>query len=118
MHRFRQLKVYQKALSFSKDVRKITRSFPKEEMFVLSAQFRRAADSVILNIAEGAGNHSSREFMRFLVYALRSGYECIACLDIAKEEEFVKEKAYTELFMQIDEIIAMLYGLQKSLLKP
>ena len=115
MHRFRDLNVYQKGIEFAKRVRKETKLLPKEELFVLTSQFRRAADSIILNIAEGSGNSSKKEFSRFLDYSIRSGYECIGCLDIALESEYVSSNTHRELFHQVDEIIAMLVGLQKSL---
>ena len=115
MHKFSELKVYQKALAFTKTVRKTTKSFPKDEMFGLSAQFRRAADSIVLNIAEGAGNTSKKEFSRFLDYSIRSGFECIGCCDIARENEFLSTLSYSEIVKAVNEIIAMLDGLQKSL---
>lgn len=58
MHKLQDLKVYHKALNFTRVVRLKTRAFPKNELFVLVSQFRRAADSIALNIAEGAGNTS------------------------------------------------------------
>src|SRR5437899_11377548 len=89
MHKVKELKVYQKGLRLTKLIRQTTESFPREELFILTAQFRRAADSVVLNIAEGAGNSSKKEFSRFLDYAIRSGFECIGCADIALENEFL-----------------------------
>ncbi len=115
MHKFRELKVYQKGLKFVKRVRKETKSFPKDELFVLTSQFKRAADSIVLNIAEGAGNSSKKEFARFLDYSIRSGYECVGCLDIALELEYTTTQIHQECCSDVDEIIAMLVGLQKSL---
>jgi four helix bundle protein len=115
MNKFKDLKVYQKALKFTKLVRRTIRTFSKEELFGLTSQFRRAADSIVLNIAEGAGNSSKKEFARFLDYSIRSGFECIGCLDIALENELIKEITYQKLLNDVNEIIAMLDGLQKSL---
>ena len=115
MHKFKDLKVYQKALKFTKLVRQTVRTFPKDELFGLTSQFRRAADSIVLNIAEGAGNSSKKEFSKFLDYSIRSGFECIGCLDIALENEYIKESTYQKLLNDVNEIIAMLDGLQKSL---
>ncbi len=70
VHDFRKLEVYRRALEFSSTVRKITRKFPREEMFGLVSQYRRAADSIVLNIAEGAGSSSKREFAKFLGYSI------------------------------------------------
>lgn len=92
MHNFRKLKVYEKALSFSKTVRVVTRKFPKDELFALTSQFRRAADSIVLNIAGGAGNRSDKEFAKFLDYAIRSAHERIGCADVALINEYILEK--------------------------
>jgi four helix bundle protein len=115
MHNFRKLKVYLKALNFTKVVRFATRKFPKDELFALTSQFRRAADSIVLNIAEGAGNRSNREFAKFLDYAIRSGHECVGCLDVALTNEYLSEATHSEMFKEVDEVIAMLIGFQKTL---
>ena len=86
-------------------------------MFSLASQMNRAGDSIALNIAEGAGNYSQKEFSKFLVYSIRSAYECIGCLDIALENKFINPDEKESVFKNIDEVIAMLVGLQKSLLK-
>ena len=117
MEKFRTLRVYQKALEFTKAVRKTTKIFPKDELFGLISQFRRASDSIVLNIAEGAGNSSKKEFARFLDFSIRSGFECIGCLDIAIANDYIEKENYEKLLSDINEIIAMLYGLKKSLFK-
>jgi len=117
MEKFRTLHVYQKALELSKEARKITRSFPKDELFGLISQFRRASDSLVLNIAEGAGNSSKKEFARFLDFSIRSGFECIGCLDIAITNGYLDKENYESILSSVNEIIAMLYGFKKSLLK-
>jgi four helix bundle protein len=98
-------------------VRKTTKSFPRDELFGLISQFRRASDSIVLNIAEGAGNSTKKEFARFLDFSIRSGFECIGCLDIALENEYIEKENYDRLLAKDNEIIAMLYGLKKSLFK-
>ena len=117
MNKFKDLSVYQKALELTKSIRSKTASFPKTEMFGLTAQFRRAGDSIVLNIAEGAGDTSPREFARFLVIAIRSGFECLACCDIAVTNEYMRREDHSMLSDRINEIIAMLNGLRKSVLK-
>ena len=115
MNRFKDLDVYRKALAFTTVVRETTKQFPKDEVFGLSSQFKRAADSIVLNIAEGSGNTSDKEFARFLDYSIRSGFECIGCLDIALENKFINQSEYSTISSQVKEITAMLYGLKKSL---
>src|SRR3972149_110992 len=104
MHNFRKLKVYQNALHFTRTVRVVTRTFPKDELYSLTTQFRRAADSIVLNISEGAGNRSNKEFAKFLDYAIRSAHECIGCTDISRSEEYIDEHLRSDLFTEADEI--------------
>jgi hypothetical protein len=66
MHNYKELKVWQKAMDVVVTVYELTRSFPKDELFGLTSQLRRAAVSIPLNIAEGAGCNSDLEFARFL----------------------------------------------------
>ena len=117
MHNFRKLLVYQKAIKFTPTARKVIKRFPKEEMFALSSQFRRATDSIALNIAEGAGNESAKETTKFLGYSIRSAYECLCCLDIAVENDYltVSDSRLVENF--VDELIKMLVALQKTISK-
>jgi four helix bundle protein len=117
MHRLKRLDVYQKALTLTKEIRQVAKNFPREELFGLTSQFKRAGDSIALNLAEGAGNKSNKEFIKFLGYSIRSGFECLCCLDIALENSFIKESTHKDVFFRVNEIIAMLYGLQKHLSK-
>jgi len=117
VHDFRRLDVYARALRFTRKVRLTTALFPRDELFSLTSQFRRASDSVVLNIAEGAGNKSKREFARFLGYAIRSGFECGGCADIAKTQDYIDEAEYETLVAEGQEIIAMLVGLQRAVLR-
>lgn len=117
MHKYEDLNVYQKALAYTNTVRIATKSFPKDELYSLTSQFRRAADSIALNITEGAGNYSNKEFARFLTYSIRSGFECKGCVDIALINGYIDEISKQVLKNDANEIIAMLDGLYKSLNK-
>jgi four helix bundle protein len=117
MHRFHELEVYKKAIKFTRSVRDITNTFPRQELFMLTSQFVRAADSIAQNIAEGAGNKSRKEFAKFVGYSIRSGYECVGCADIALEQDYYSRNIHQKIFQEVDSIIAMLVGLQKSLEK-
>ncbi len=115
MHDFRKLDVYKRALLFTRTIRRVTAKFPRDEMFALTAQYRRAIDSVVLNISEGAGSGSKKEFSKFLGYSIRSGYECGDCADIAAVQKYITKKEYSELIQETNEIVSMLIGLQRSL---
>jgi hypothetical protein len=66
--KFEQLKVWQKALELSENINELAKEFPRDEIYVLSTQIKRAADSVALNIAEGSTGQTNADFKRFLSY--------------------------------------------------
>jgi four helix bundle protein len=68
--KFEKLIVWQKAVDLSDKVNQLCKKFPKDELYILTSQFKRAADSVALNIAEGSTGQSNPEFNKFLGYAL------------------------------------------------
>jgi four helix bundle protein len=115
MHNFRKLKIYQKAVGFSVLIYELTKTFPKEELFGLTNQIRRAVISISLNIAEGSGNKSNKEFKRFVEFALRSNYEVMSCLEIALRLNYCNKEDYDSLIAESDEIAAMLVGFSKQL---
>jgi len=88
---FERLRVYQDSLSFSKQVYKITRSFPKDELFGITSQLRRAALSICLNIAEGS-SLTKTEFKNFLRRARGSVYECIPLLAVSSDNGYLSER--------------------------
>ncbi len=81
---FRELIVWQKALKLVVSVYEMTRDFPREEMYGLTAQMRRSAVSVPSNIAEGQGRLGTGEFRQFLGVARGSNFELQTQLEIAK----------------------------------
>lgn len=113
MHNYKELKVWQKAMDFVVAVYALTPSFPKDELFGLTSQLRRAAVSISLNTAEGAGRGSDTEFARFLGIALGSTYESIVALVIAQRLEYCDLKTSNALVEQAEEIARMLTGLIK-----
>src|SRR5512136_2238659 len=96
-HNFRNLKIYQRAIAFAVDIYKIIRRFPREEMYGLTSQVRRAVTSISLNTAEGSGNASEKEFKRFLEFSLRSDYEVMTCLEIALRLDYCKKDDHDRL---------------------
>lgn len=115
MHNFRKIKVYQRAIDFAVEIYRVSKIFPKDELFGLTSQIRRAATSISLNIAEGSGNKSNKEFQRFLEIALRSDYEVMTCLEIALKLKYCEKEDYEKLIAESDEIAAMIVGFSKSL---
>jgi four helix bundle protein len=83
MHDYRKLKIYAAALDLADDAYAMARSLPVDERFALASQLRRASTSIAINIAEGAGRGSDREFIRFLHIAIGSACEVEAVMDLA-----------------------------------
>lgn len=115
MHNYRNLQVYSKSLDLITHVYQATRTFPKEELFGLTSQVRRAAVSIALNIAEGSGNSSRKEFIRFLEMALRSTYEVMTCLELALRLGFLSKSGLDSIMPLGDQVAAMLVGFMKTL---
>jgi four helix bundle protein len=115
MHRFKELKVWEKSMDIAVDVYKLTSRFPKEELFGLASQVKRSAVSMPSNIAEGAGRNSEGEFVHFLGMANGSACELETQLLIAARLGFVPEAAINELTERINDVQNMTFGLQKKL---
>lgn len=115
MKNFKKLKVWQKSIELVKLIYKRTSDFPKNEMFGLTSQIRRASVSIPSNISEGSGRGSKKEFNHFLNIALGSTYELETQLIISHEIELISNDDFSELNSIVDEIQKMIIGLQKSL---
>jgi len=114
MFKFEELRVYQEALLFVDMIYGITQAWPKDEIFGLISQFRRAATSVVLNIAEGS-SRGKKDFSHFLTMSKGSCFECVAILTIAKNKTYIKEKEFSIAYEQCLKLAKMISALQKSL---
>ncbi len=111
MQDFTQLKVWQKAHSFTVNLYKISSEFPSEEKFGLTNQIRRATISIESNIAEGCGRDSDKEFNRFLGIAKGSCYEVQCQIYIARDLNYISHQKCDLIISKIDEILKMIYSL-------
>ncbi len=111
---FEKLDVYEKSIDFVNQVYLATKNYPKEEMFGLTNQFRRAAVSISLNIAEGSAK-TKKDFNRFVDMARGSVFECIAILQISERLSYISQPRFDELRDRLVEISKMLSGLKRSL---
>lgn len=111
MQNYKELRVWQKAHSFTLKVYEVTKVFPKDELYSLTNQLRRAASSIPANIAEGCGKNSNNEFAHFLNIALGSSNESEYFLLLSKDLGYLSPENHTELEDNINEIKAMLISL-------
>ncbi len=114
--KFEALRVWQRAIELAGEVHKLSLSFPKEELFILTSQIKRAADSVALNIAEGSTGQTNPGFKRFPGYSIRSGIEVISCLYIGKIRNIITETAFEKLYSQHEGLIVGIQSLRKNLI--
>lgn len=113
--KFEKLRVWQRSMELSSLVNSVTKDFPKDELFVLTSQIKRAADSVSLNIAEGSTGQSNPEFIRFLRYSLRSNIEVVGCIFLARDRNIITEENFMKIYQLSEEILAMISALIKKL---
>ena len=114
-HNFRKLKIYQRPITFAVEVYKLSQGFPKNETYGLIGQVRRAVVSTSLNIAEGSGNSTGKEFRRYLEIARRSTYEVMSCIEIAERLNYCTKEDNARLGSEADEIAAMITGFSHGL---
>jgi four helix bundle protein len=108
MQDFKRLKVWQKAHQFTIELYKMTMHLPKDELYGITSQIRRASVSIPTNIAEGCGRDGSTELKRFLSISLGSTVEVEYLLLLTKDLQFIDEEQYQQLNAQVDEIRKML----------
>ncbi len=115
MHNYKEMKIWQKARKLVKVVYQISKKLPKEELYGLTSQIRRAVISVPANIAEGAGRGTDRDFCHFLDIARGSLFELDTLLILSSDLEYVSEEELSPAFENINEIIKMMVSFQNRL---
>jgi four helix bundle protein len=115
MHNYKELKVWQKARELVTFIYILTSEFPKEEIYGLTSQMRRAVVSISSNLAEGSGYGTNKHFNRFLEISYSSACELETQVILASDIGFIDELKLTETSNRITEIQKMLSGLINSL---
>lgn len=114
---YRDLVVWQRAMDLVEMIYRLSRSFPKDEIYGLAAQLRKAAVSVPANIAEGRGRHTTREFLHFLSIAAGSLTELETHVLIAERLDYVEHQVASEAINLAAEVGRLANGLIRSLRK-
>ena len=115
MRPHRSLLAWQRAMDLYVEMYRATRNFPREELFGLVSQMRRAALSVPSNLAEGAGRKSNKEFLLFLSHASGSLSELDTQIEASLRVGLLKKDSFTDLQSRINEVSALIAGLAKKL---
>ena len=116
-HSYRDLIVWQKAKSLAVHIYRDTEVFPKSEVYGLTSQIRRAAISVVSNIAEGQGRLTSGEFQQFLGHSRGSLLELETQLEIACELRLLDKNVYETLAQECYQVLGLINRLLDSLRK-
>lgn len=114
MFRFESLTVYQRAFSFSRTIYLLTQHWPKEHLFGITDQLRRASLSIPLNIAEGT-SRTKKDFQHFLLVSRGSCFECIPLVRLAASLKLLTDSQEQVFYNELYEIAQMLSGLRTSL---
>jgi len=112
---YQDLIAWQKAVDLVELVYQATATFPREEVYGLTSQMRRAAVSIPSNIAEGQGRQSTGEFKQFLGHAKGSLFELETQIIIAKRLHFLGDETARKLFVALQEVGRIISGLLASL---
>lgn len=115
MQDFRNLKVWRKAHSLTLDIYRVSKSFPREEMYGLTSQMRRASVSIGANVAEGACRRGDFDFARFLQIATGSAAELEYHLLLSRDLTLLEEADYQQLSAETVEVKRMLAALMQKL---
>lgn len=115
MQDFRELKVWEKSHELALLVYKVTSTFPKNEIYGLTSQIRRASTSIPANIAEGCGRRGNAELTRFLQIAMGSASELEYFILLANDLGFIKEQDHKAMLADVIEVKRMLASLISKL---
>jgi four helix bundle protein len=117
MHNYKEIKTWQRARMLVKDVYLLTKEYPKEEIYGLTSQIKRAVVSIPANVAEGAGRGTNKDFSHFLDIARGSLYELETLIILSSDLDFISESKSVDILNETTEILLMLNGFQSYLSK-
>lgn len=115
---YRDLIVWQKSIELVTEIYKVTKKFPREEIYGLTSQMRRCAVSIPSNIAEGRNRSTKKDYVQFLRIAYGSGAELETQITICKRIEETKQQSYTIIDSLLNEVMKMLNSMIQKLTLP
>jgi four helix bundle protein len=115
--RFETLDIWKDSNSFVNNIYQISKKFPREELFSLTDQLKRSAASVSANIAEGSGSSSKKDFSHYLDISIKSIYETISHLYLAKQQDYIPDKTRQDLYDEAEILVKKIQAFKKWLNK-
>jgi four helix bundle protein len=115
--RFETLDIWKQANEYTLRIYKVTKTFPKEEIFALSDQLRRSASSIAANIAEGSGSSSKKDFCHYLDISVKSIYETVSHLYLANQQKYITNDIRENLYKDAEELTKKIKSFQAWLKK-
>lgn len=115
MYRFEQLEIWQAAVEYGKAVYLLSKQLPKDELFGLTSQIRRATVSISSNIAEGSGAATRIDFKRFLDIAIKSALETVSQLLFAVKLGYLNERDIKPIYEKSEILIKRIHAFKKRL---
>ncbi len=113
--KFEKLIIWQKAMDFGEIINELSDKFPKKEIYNLSSQICRAADSIALNISEGSIGQSNAELKKFIGYAIRSLAEVVTCLHKSKRRNYITEEEFKTQYEYAYNLINMMVAFKNKI---
>ncbi len=114
---YKNLKIWSDAVILASDMYSLTKKFPKEEVFGVTSQLRRAVISISSNIAEGSSRPSKKDYSRFIDISIGSLHEVESLLEIAHNLKYLSQNEYVKIGEQIRSLGILLGGFRKYLQK-
>ena len=115
MFKFEKLIIWQKAMDFGEIIHEMALAFPKAELFNLTSQVKRAADSIALNISEGSIGQSNPELKKFIGYAIRSLAEVVTCLHKAIRRKYIIDEEFKLQYENAFNLMNMMIAFKKNI---
>ena len=113
--RFENLEIWKWAINYAEKIHKLIKKFPKSELFGLASDLNRASISISSNIAEGSGSETNREFKRYLRIAMKSLFESISQLYVARRRKYISEEEFYAVYQDGEILVKKIVSFTKSL---
>jgi len=113
--RFENLEIWKLAVEYGEKINNLTKKFPRSELFGLTSDLNRATISISSNIAEGSGSASNIEFKRFLRIAIKSTFETVSQIHVARKRKYISDTEFYDVYKNGELLVKKTNSFIKSL---